>query len=65
MKPETIIPKDAGDEIMEVLVDGLQRDLKEDERELVDRWTSSFDKPERATIINMLKELLNKHKRHD
>jgi hypothetical protein len=52
-------------EIHEILTDGLQRDLKPDENKLITEWTATFKHEERATIINMLKELLNKHKRHD
>ncbi|WP_456272096.1 hypothetical protein [Bacillus sp. AK031] len=52
-------------EIHEILTDGLQRELKPDEDKLITEWTATFNQEERATIINMLKELLNKHKRHD
>lgn len=52
-------------EIHEILTDGLQRELKPDEDKLITEWTATFNHEERATIINMLKELLNKHKRHD
>lgn len=65
MRHETVNPKEAKDEIKEIFVDGLQRDLSPEEGKLISGWTQTFDKSERATIINMLKELLNKHKRHD
>lgn len=65
MRHESINPKYAKDEIKEIFVDGLQRDLSTEEETLISGWTRSFDKGERATIINLLKELLNKHKRHD
>ncbi|KAA0562525.1 hypothetical protein F0342_15240 [Bacillus sp. CH30_1T] len=64
MKHESI-PQYARDEIKEVFVDGLQRDLSPKEEGLITGWTQTFNKSERATIINMLKELLNKHKKHD
>ncbi|EDL65210.1 hypothetical protein [Bacillus sp. SG-1] len=57
--------KETLNEIHEVLTDGLQRELHPDENKLITEWTATFDHEERATIINMLKELLNKHKRHD
>ncbi|MCA1058547.1 hypothetical protein LCL96_06350 [Rossellomorea aquimaris] len=65
MKHEPVNPMYAKDEINEIFVDGLQRDLSPEEEKLISGWTQSFDKSERATIINLLKELLNKHKRHD
>jgi hypothetical protein len=65
MRHETINPKNGTDEIKEIFVDGLQRDLSTEEESLLSGWTRTFDKTERATIINMMKELLNKHKRHD
>ncbi|RBP01143.1 hypothetical protein [Rossellomorea aquimaris] len=65
MKHESINPKYARDEITEVFIDGLQRDLSPEEERLISGWTQTFNKDERATIINLLKELLNKHKRHD
>ncbi|TMU86941.1 hypothetical protein FGG79_02020 [Bacillus sp. BHET2] len=65
MKHESVNPTNAKDEIKEIFVDGLQRDLSPEEEPLISGWTQSFNKSERATIINLLKELLNKHKRHD
>lgn len=65
MKHESINPQYAEDEIKEVFLDGLQRDFSREEEVLISRLTQSFNKSERATIINLLKELLNKHKRHD
>ncbi|WRP04852.1 hypothetical protein U9J35_13095 [Rossellomorea aquimaris] len=65
MKHESINPSYARGEITEVFVDGLQRDLSPEEERLISGWTQTFNKNERATIINLLKELLNKHKRHD
>ncbi|MGM0845555.1 MAG: hypothetical protein ACQEUT_11300 [Bacillota bacterium] len=56
---------DSLNEIHEIFVDGLQRELHPDENKLVAEWTATFNQEERGTIINMLKELLNKHKRHD
>jgi hypothetical protein len=65
MNQESIEPNFAKDEIKEIFEDGLQRDLSIQEETLISGWTQTFDKSERATIINMMKELLNKHKRHD
>jgi hypothetical protein len=65
MRHEHINPQYGQDEIKEVFVDGLQRDLSPEEEVLISGWTQTFNKSERATIINLLKELLNKHKRHD
>ncbi|WP_299737512.1 hypothetical protein [Rossellomorea sp. y25] len=65
MRHEPINPQYGQDEIKEVFVDGLQRDLSPEEDMLISGWTQTFNKSERATIINLLKELLNKHKRHD
>ena len=65
MRHESVDPKYAKDEIKEIFVDGLQRDLSPEEDTLISGWIRTFDKSERATIINLMKELLNKHKRHD
>ncbi|BCB04308.1 hypothetical protein [Bacillus sp. KH172YL63] len=65
MKQEHINPTYGQEEIKEIFVDGLQRDLTPEEETLISGWTESLDKSGRSTIINLLKELLNKHKRHD
>jgi hypothetical protein len=54
-----------GSEIKEIFMDALQRDLSSDEDLLLNKWVQHFNQEERSTIINMMKELVNKHKRHD
>jgi hypothetical protein len=66
MRPETGIDNNRkGSEIKGIFEDGLQRDLSMEENLLINNWVQHFNKEERATIINMMKELVNKHKRHD
>ncbi|NQD66875.1 hypothetical protein HP456_13235 [Bacillus haikouensis] len=54
-----------GSEIKGIFEDGLQRDLSTEENLLLSNWVQHFTKEDRATIVNMMKELVNKHKRHD
>ncbi|MGR3764623.1 hypothetical protein [Rossellomorea sp. NS-SX7] len=54
-----------GSEIKEIFEDALQRNLSTEENLLINHWVQHFNKEERATVINMMKELVNKHKRHD
>ncbi|WP_175991383.1 hypothetical protein [Bacillus sp. Marseille-Q1617] len=66
MRPEVGIDNHRkGSEIKEIFVDALQRDLTMEENLLINNWVQHFNKEERATIINMMKEMVNKHKRHD
>jgi GH35 family endo-1,4-beta-xylanase len=66
MKPEVgIDDHKKGSEIKEIFTDALHRDLSSDENLLINKWVQNFNHEERATIINMMKELVNKHKRHD
>jgi hypothetical protein len=53
------------DEIYELLESGLQRELNPKEHSIITKWVASFDKEDRITVLNMFKELLNKHKRID
>jgi hypothetical protein len=53
------------DEIHGLLESGLQRELNPKENSIVSKWIASFDKEDRITVLNMFKELLNKHKRID
>ncbi|MEG9298945.1 hypothetical protein V6B33_21035 [Mangrovibacillus sp. Mu-81] len=66
MRPEAGIENHRkGSEIKEIFEDGLQRELSTEENLLMNNWVQHFTSEERATIINMMKELVNKHKRHD
>ncbi|MBH9964706.1 hypothetical protein ACKA06_21240 [Rossellomorea oryzaecorticis] len=66
MRPEVgIEDHKRGSEIKKIFTDALQRDLSSDENLLINKWIQHFTHEERATIINMMKELVNKHKRHD
>ncbi|KAF0824898.1 hypothetical protein V7200_11090 [Cytobacillus firmus] len=51
--------------IYSILEGGLQREMHKGEYKLVSEWVSGFNLEERATILNMLKELTNKHIRID
>ncbi len=53
------------DEIYTILEDALRRELTVDERGIVVRWITGFNREQRGTIINMFKELVNKHSRID
>jgi hypothetical protein len=52
-------------EIYSILEGGLQREMHQSEYKLVSEWVSGFNLEERAVILNMLKELTNKHIRID
>ncbi|MBN8199240.1 hypothetical protein [Bacillus sp. NTK034] len=52
-------------EIYSILEGGLQREMHKGEYKLVSEWVSGFNLEERAAILNMLKELTNKHIRID
>ncbi|WP_064093204.1 hypothetical protein [Rossellomorea aquimaris] len=65
MNNETLNQQNPKNEIKEIFENGLQRDLSSTENALITSWTHSFGRNDRATIINMMKELVNKHKRHD
>ncbi|WP_370222292.1 hypothetical protein [Cytobacillus sp.] len=52
-------------EIYSILEGGLQREMHKGEHKLVSEWVSGFNLEERAAILNMLKELTNKHIRID
>jgi hypothetical protein len=52
-------------EIYSILEGGLQREMHQKEYKLVSEWVSGFNQEDRATILNMLKELTNKHIRID
>lgn len=52
-------------EIYSILEGGPQRELHKSEYKLVSEWVSGYNLEERATILNMLKELTNKHIRID
>ena len=65
MNSESLNKQSPKDEIKEIFENGLQRDLSSTENALISSWTQSFGRNDRATIINMMKELVNKHKRHD
>ncbi|MCA1054434.1 hypothetical protein LCM10_05505 [Rossellomorea aquimaris] len=54
-----------GNEIKDIFENALHRDLSEEEDHLITNWVQGFNREERATIINMMKELINQHKRHD